>query len=950
MICDDVRDLLIDGLEGALAPGQESLVATHLASCGACREELESLKLAEEAVRSLPKLMAPEDFLDRLHERMAAAGAIQPGFDDPFADGADVAGAAPGSVSVAPLRPEAAPPPVHVHVPVPVPESVSVASPRPVAAPPGAAGGVVFARARCRAAGSLVSAAAATLLAVGVALYYEGLILRPRTSPAAPAVATRGEPESKSASDELVLGKGSFKKGFDADFRKGVDADGSGANAGQSEQVIVANADEQLAQGFLAQTNQTAWPDTPAAAAAQARAATEAEVEIASKQQEPLFVPASPGGVGIAGGDALDRAMAPDDYREVVLHCDDYGTAQVELDRVLLDNGAVCFELVPEPNAAPPGPVGEPLLVCALSPAQYGSVLKDLNDRGPALNFVVQENPAQTVPPETVDATVNTLATRWNSQQIEDEYALARSAREEAERLLADQRARDEASRRPLEEDVALKLKAIEAEQKRKAEVSRADEESRVAEESRLAREAGKRRLEREEQEDAARQLAERDGVEKAEEAARLLAELQLEEREKRRAHEEPPSSTFGTPPGPPAEAAPDGGTASTGPGVRAEGAEVAGRDVAPEGSPEAGRSGGGGSGAKAEKPDAPGEATAVTATGEAGTPATGGPEPSKNEEEVAAAAKGAEAAKGAPAESKARAVEGLRGAEDGRVKEGVTAGELARAESGVPAPTAPAEPLRPGPGPAPGAAPTPVPEPDPSDRVARVPAPRSAEPTSPTPTPPAPPPAPSPAPETAGATRAPSADPAPGSLAEGRDDKKALPPLAAPELPSQTPEPPPVELALGATVETPAGTPPADAELLGQGTKQGSSFEHGRADDSGRFEWRATANPVPAQGVPPFAFRPEEIFRFAQAPNLRVNLRGRLGEKESRLVEPDSVAPRRRAAFEEAGGEADERRVLCIFRLEASPVPDPAAELAPVMKARAVEEGAAPASTESHK
>lgn len=75
MNCEEVRELLIDALDGTLPPERSGAVAAHLRDCGACREELEALREAEAAVRSIPRVAAPADFLARVNARIDAEAA-----------------------------------------------------------------------------------------------------------------------------------------------------------------------------------------------------------------------------------------------------------------------------------------------------------------------------------------------------------------------------------------------------------------------------------------------------------------------------------------------------------------------------------------------------------------------------------------------------------------------------------------------------------------------------------------------------------------------------------------------------------------------------------------------------------------------------------------------------------------------------------------------------------
>jgi negative regulator of sigma E activity len=87
MTCDEVRELLVDELDGTLPAERAIAVAAHLGECGACREEHEALREAEAAVRLLPRAAAPADFLARLNARIdaEAAAAARPAAPEPLA-------------------------------------------------------------------------------------------------------------------------------------------------------------------------------------------------------------------------------------------------------------------------------------------------------------------------------------------------------------------------------------------------------------------------------------------------------------------------------------------------------------------------------------------------------------------------------------------------------------------------------------------------------------------------------------------------------------------------------------------------------------------------------------------------------------------------------------------------------------------------------------------------
>jgi hypothetical protein len=70
MGCAEIKDLLSEYIEGTLDGQKRALVEGHLSACGACSEELASLKRLEVELAALKRVKAPEDFLERVHERI----------------------------------------------------------------------------------------------------------------------------------------------------------------------------------------------------------------------------------------------------------------------------------------------------------------------------------------------------------------------------------------------------------------------------------------------------------------------------------------------------------------------------------------------------------------------------------------------------------------------------------------------------------------------------------------------------------------------------------------------------------------------------------------------------------------------------------------------------------------------------------------------------------------
>ena len=70
MRCARVKGLLSDYIDGLLDAERATLVENHLAKCGKCRKELESLRTLIHELRSLESVMAPDDFLASIHSRL----------------------------------------------------------------------------------------------------------------------------------------------------------------------------------------------------------------------------------------------------------------------------------------------------------------------------------------------------------------------------------------------------------------------------------------------------------------------------------------------------------------------------------------------------------------------------------------------------------------------------------------------------------------------------------------------------------------------------------------------------------------------------------------------------------------------------------------------------------------------------------------------------------------
>lgn len=72
MDCADIQRHLSEYMDGVLDAQTEDSMGKHLSSCEACQKELESLKVLVQELETLPKVKAPDDFLEQLHDRMTS--------------------------------------------------------------------------------------------------------------------------------------------------------------------------------------------------------------------------------------------------------------------------------------------------------------------------------------------------------------------------------------------------------------------------------------------------------------------------------------------------------------------------------------------------------------------------------------------------------------------------------------------------------------------------------------------------------------------------------------------------------------------------------------------------------------------------------------------------------------------------------------------------------------
>jgi hypothetical protein len=77
MDCARVRELLSEYIDDVLDPETRARVEKHLDGCKACTEELTALQALVEELGTLEKIQPPDDFLDRLHERLTPHFSLQ---------------------------------------------------------------------------------------------------------------------------------------------------------------------------------------------------------------------------------------------------------------------------------------------------------------------------------------------------------------------------------------------------------------------------------------------------------------------------------------------------------------------------------------------------------------------------------------------------------------------------------------------------------------------------------------------------------------------------------------------------------------------------------------------------------------------------------------------------------------------------------------------------------
>jgi hypothetical protein len=77
MKCAEIKELLSEYMDGILDAQKKALVEEHLTACKVCSEEFGSLKAYVKELRSLKRVEAPEDFLQKVHERLEEYSAFE---------------------------------------------------------------------------------------------------------------------------------------------------------------------------------------------------------------------------------------------------------------------------------------------------------------------------------------------------------------------------------------------------------------------------------------------------------------------------------------------------------------------------------------------------------------------------------------------------------------------------------------------------------------------------------------------------------------------------------------------------------------------------------------------------------------------------------------------------------------------------------------------------------
>jgi hypothetical protein len=77
MNCKRIKDLLDAYIDNELVPELKERITEHLSRCKGCREELISMQRYTEVMVTLERKKAPEDFLERVHQRLDQTSLLQ---------------------------------------------------------------------------------------------------------------------------------------------------------------------------------------------------------------------------------------------------------------------------------------------------------------------------------------------------------------------------------------------------------------------------------------------------------------------------------------------------------------------------------------------------------------------------------------------------------------------------------------------------------------------------------------------------------------------------------------------------------------------------------------------------------------------------------------------------------------------------------------------------------
>ena len=76
MNCAAILELLSEYIDGTLDEQTRTAVEKHIAACENCKQELASLRAVVQELGALDPVKPPEDFLEKIHERMEAPSGL----------------------------------------------------------------------------------------------------------------------------------------------------------------------------------------------------------------------------------------------------------------------------------------------------------------------------------------------------------------------------------------------------------------------------------------------------------------------------------------------------------------------------------------------------------------------------------------------------------------------------------------------------------------------------------------------------------------------------------------------------------------------------------------------------------------------------------------------------------------------------------------------------------